>query len=572
WAHEIDLIGEPPRIRLRQKLQKSASMRGRPVNREEFERILMAIPKVRPHALLVLPFAPLPALLLALFGTRGETTIAFDLLLEVRIGLDDVSALFVGTAAFLWTLAGIYATAYLRGTRKPATFAGFWCLTLAGNLGVFLAQDAVTFYASFTVVSLPAYILIVHEATSKALRAGRIYIILAIVGETALLSGLLIAASEASTLMIGDVRSAIASSAERDLVLALMLMGFGIKAGLVPLHMWLPLAHPEAPTPASAVLSGAIVKAGIFGLVQFFAAGAGMGGWSVGLMIAGLFGAYYGVFVGLTQSNPKVILAYSTVSQMGLIIAALGAGLVSEEPAIVVALIALYAAHHGLAKGALFLSVGVVGHTARARSGLILAAVALVALSVAGLPFTGGAAAKAALKSAFYGPASLAVTASAAGTALLLLRFWLALRAQAVGVSDARPESRLTVPAFGCGAAALLLPWALLPLTGLEPSYVNSPANLWSTSWPVLAAVGVGLAAYFLRPTPPSIPPGDLIAVLERLQRLPPPRLPAFSVALPNRSAVLHNVLAQTERVLVEWSVAGLLLLGLVIGFTLLLS
>ncbi|MEM8852567.1 MAG: complex I subunit 5 family protein, partial [Pseudomonadota bacterium] len=450
--------------------------------------LVVAIPSVRPRAMVVLPFAPLPALLLALFGQRGETTIAFDLLLSVRLGLDDGTAMFVGMTALLWALAGVYATAYLRRTRKPATFAAFWCLTLAGNLGVFLARDVVTFYASFTVVSLPAYILIVHEATGRALRAGRIYMILAIIGETALLSALLMSAAEAGSLMIADVRAAIIGAPDRDLVLLLMLVGFGIKAGLVPLHMWLPLAHPEAPTPASAVLSGAIVKAGIVGLLQFFTAGSGMDGWSLALIIAGLFGAYYGVLVGVMQTNPKVILAYSTVSQMSLLIAAIGAGLAADDPLPVMALVALYALHHGLAKGALFLSVGVVDHTATHHRKLILAFIALIALSVAGLPFSGGAAVKAALKSLFDGPAGLAVTASATGTALILARFWFALCARPAETATARAETRLTLPVYACGIAALLVPWALLPLVGLQPGYINTPSNLWSTAWPVLLA------------------------------------------------------------------------------------
>lgn len=530
-----------------------------------------AIPALRPRALLVLPFAPLPALLVALLGTRGETTIAFDLLLEVRLGLDSETALFLGTAASLWAAAGVYATSYLRGTRKPATFAAFWCLTLAGNLGVFLARDAVTFYASFTVVSLPAYILIVHEATGKALRAGRIYMILAIIGETALLSALLIACGEAGSLMIADVRMTLVASPDRDIVLFLMLVGFGIKAGLVPLHMWLPLAHPEAPTPASAVLSGAIVKAGIFGLMQFFAAGSGMEGWSHGLIVAGIFGAYYGVAVGLTQSNPKVILAYSTVSQMGLVIAAVGAGIAADDPTTVLAVVALYAAHHGLAKGALFLSVGVVDHTARGGLALILAAVALVGLSVAGLPFTGGAAAKAALKSAFEGPAALAVTASAAGTALLLLRFWIALRVEASDAPGARADACLTVPVYLCGAAALAVPWFLLPMAGLEPGYINTPSNLWSTSWPLLVAVAIGVAGYALGPTPPPIPAGDLVAALGRFDRLPIPRLPSIPGAARLRSALFDIDPQRVERAVARWNVAGTIFLCFAIGSVLLL-
>lgn len=524
--------------------------------------LCVAHPAARPHAPFVLPFAPLPALLLALVGERGPETVAFDLLLGVHLGLDGTTPLYVGAAAALWALAGLYATAYIKSARKPATFVAFWCLTLTGNLGVFLARDAVTFYASFTAVSLPAYILIVHAATLNALRAGRIYMILAILGETALLAALLLGVAEAGSIMIADVKAAVAASSDRFHIALLLVVAFGIKAGLVPLHMWLPLAHPEAPTPASAVLSGAIVNAGIIGLVAFLPAGAGMTIISMGLVVAGMLGAFYAVLIGLLQSNPKVILAYSTVSQMGLVIAAVGASLVSSNPAAAQAAIALYCVHHGLAKGALFLSVGVIDHTARDRRPLIIALVAFAALSVAGLPLTGGAVAKTALKEGFEGVSSLAVTLSATGTALLLVHFLRVLRE--VPYQGQKGYWRLTMPLIACVIGAVVVPWALLTGTGVTPGDVASIPKMWSGLWPLLLAAAIFPVWGLVRRALPNVPPGDLIVLAERVWL---PRLPSSASGIGWRARSLTTLDPERlEAILIQWQVAGGLLLVIAIA------
>ena len=144
--------------------------------------------------------------------------------------------------------------------------------------------------------------------------------------------------------------------------LALLILGFGLKIGLVPLHVWMPLAYTAAPIPAAAVLSGAAVKAGVIGLIRFLPLRAALPGWGEALAALGLFSAFYGVAVGITQHNPKTVLAYSSVSQMGLIAAVLGMGLAAGDKASALAA-AFYAAHHVLVKGALFLAVGVVAAT-----------------------------------------------------------------------------------------------------------------------------------------------------------------------------------------------------------------
>ena len=119
------------------------------------------------------------------------------------------------------------------------------------------------------------------------------------------------------SLLIRDAATALPTSPQRDLILALLIAGLGMKAGLVPFHFWMPLAYSAAPTPASAVLSGAVVKASILGMIRFLPLETALPDWGTALAAAGLFAALYGVVIGITQRDPKVVLAYSSVSQMG---------------------------------------------------------------------------------------------------------------------------------------------------------------------------------------------------------------------------------------------------------------
>lgn len=454
--------------------------------------VLASVPAIRPHALRLLPLAPLPALWLALGGVQG-TTLAPDLLLGVTLGAQPPAALLLGLTAALWFAAAVHAQGSMAGTRKPAVFAGFWCLTLAGNLGVFLAQDVVTFYVAFAAVSLSAYFLVVHDGTPAALRAGRIYAALAILGEVCLLGAFVIGAAAADSLIIADIRAALPTAPMGGLATGLLIAGFGVKAGLMPLHIWLPLAHPAAPTPASAVLSGAIVKAGIIGMMMFLPVATGAGPV---LVVLGFATAFIGALAGLRVRAPKAILAYSTISQMGLVVALVGAATQLDGADMTPA--AYYAFHHGLAKGALFLSVAVVAASAgRWRVGTLVLA-GLVAVSVAGAPLTGGGLAKATAKSGLGPLAEFALTVSAVTTTLVLGWFLYRLAAgrrkePLDGRGDRlRPGLLIALPTLTMALAAFILPWWLWNgWSGLPADYPLRLATNWSALWPV--AVGMGL-------------------------------------------------------------------------------
>ena len=462
--------------------------------------------------------AALPALGYGLLWEPGAGIGLPWLLLGARFGLTETTRIFLLFTAFLWTVAGLYARPYLGNGADTRRFFAFFLLTMAGNLGLVLARDVASFYLFFTLMGFAAYPLVAHDRTERALRAAKAYLVLVLVGEAMLLPAVLLSAV-ASGNDLGDVPAGVAASPHRDLVILLVLGGFGVKAGALPLHVWLPLAHPAAPTPASAVLSGAMIKAGLLGWLLFLPLGAAeLSRWAFLCVAMGFLAAFYGVLVGLTQGNPKTILAYSSISQMGLMTVGVGAALAAPQALpLTLAAVTVYAAHHALAKGALFLGVGVseVARGGRYRvftiSGLLLAALAL-----AGAPLTSGAAAKAYLKTAkepLAAPWPEVIEAllqlGAVGTTVLMGRFLLA----------AWPRSEGDHASPGLWTPWVVLLGAVAALVAVLPDNAASTLDLvlsFSAFWPVAVGVVVflaGLLAVRRRGGGfgPRIPEGDLL-------------------------------------------------------------
>jgi formate hydrogenlyase subunit 3/multisubunit Na+/H+ antiporter MnhD subunit len=466
----------------------------------------------------LLGLAPIPALAAAALATEAAPLRMGAGRLRLIFELDGPGAVLLGVAALLWIAAGGYAATYMRDTRSPGRFVACWLMALTGCLGVFVAGDLVSLYAMLAMLTLGASGLVIHDETPRAWRSGSIYLVLALLAESVLLVGLVMLAGEipGDSLALRDAAAALATSSRRDLILALLVAGFGTKAGLVPMHVWMPLAHAAAPVPASSVLSGAVVKVGIIGLVRFLPLSSSLPDWGLLLTVAGFVTAFYGVVIGLTQRHPKAVLAYSSVSQMGVVVAVLGMGLAAGDATAAMAA-AFYASHHVLVKGALFLSVGVSAYTGAGRRAIVLVPAALLCLGLGGLPFTGGAIAKYAVKDQLdIGVVGWLAAASAAGTTLLMLHF-LSRLAQS-GAEDPRAAASvgLTVPWLAMAIAALVLPWLLYPATDLGPTAAAlAPQALWASLWPV--AIGAGIA-FALRGWPdrlPRVPEGDIAAIID---------------------------------------------------------
>jgi len=497
--------------------------------------------------------APLPGLAASLLARGAPPLVLDDAGLRLTLALDPAGATLLGVAALLWSTAGLYARSYLRDDPEAARFAEWWLPTLAGSLGVFVTADLFSFYVAFALASLPAWGLVVHDETARARRAGAIYLALAVVAEICLILAFALLAAETpgDTIAVRDVVPSLASAPGRHFTIALLLAGFGLKAGLVPLHVWLPLAHPAAPAPASAVLSGAIVKAGVIGLIRFLPADPALAGWGTALVAGGLFTAFYAVAMGVTQANPKTVLAYSTVSQMGGVTAILGMGLATGDAAAVPAAI-LVAAHHVLVKGALFLAVGAAA-VATARSVWIRAPAWVLSLALGGLPLTGGALAKLAAKGPMgEGPAATLAALSAAGTTLLMLHFLRRLARADSGAPGVRAPAGLLAPWLAAAAAALAVPWLLGPsLAGVGLADTLDRAELWAAVWPIGLGVAGAFAMERVAHVLPPVPEGDVVV------------FGAPAAAAARRCA---DALARADEKLRDWPVAGVALLTLALA------
>lgn len=475
--------------------------------------LLRRLRNVVPRLLWVAPF---PALVASIFSAWNVPLALSGAPYHVTLRLDAPGSMLLTAASLLWIVAGYYAPTFFRERGMGGSFAVCWLLTLTGSLGIFLAADLASFLLFYALVSLPAYGLVRYDDTPSARRAGAIYMGFALLGENLLLIGFVLLALNLPEggLMISDVVAALRSAPSRDAILSLLIAGFGMKIALLPMHFWMPLSYTASPIPAAAALSGAAVKAGIIGLIRFLPFETALPSWGGLLTTVGLCGAFYGVLIGITQSNPKTVLAYSSISQMGFLAAVLGMGL-SAGDSEAGPIAALYGAHHILVKGALFLAVGVAASTGAQRVAIVLVPGALIGLGLAGLPLTGGALAKLAAKAPLgYGLAGVIATWSAAGTTLLMLHFL-----RRVSLASAQ-DSRQTAP-FALVASwlilavlCLFLPWAYYSTAGLGSfSDALAPAVVWKTLGPVLVGVGLflGLRRWFNRL--PSVPCGDIVVL-----------------------------------------------------------
>lgn len=497
----------------------------------------------------LLALAPVPAILSAWLLPAGSQA-SFPAPFRMTLLLDQPGAILLGGAAVLWSAAGAYSSSYMG--RKPGSegFAVWWLLTLAGSLGVLIVADIVSFYLLFTLVSLAAYGLVAHEQTAAARRAGVVYMVLALLGEAVLLLAFVMLATGAPepNPLIRDAVATLPTSDYRNGAMALLMIGFAMKMGLAPLHVWLPLAHPAAPMPASAVLSGVVVKAGVIGMIRFMPMDVGMPVWGAALAAAGVITAYYGAAVGVTQQRPKTILAYSTVSQMGLVGAILGAGLAAADQE-AVGLAAYYGLHHTLVKGALFLAVGVAFASTGAARWAVLLVMAVLALSLAGMPLTSGALAKLAVKPMLgYGVLSIAVTLAAIGSTMLMLHFLNVMERETAGRPPETAPMGQVLPWLAVTLASLLIPWQLYPaFSDATAASAWTAASLWKVVWPMLVGALIFVAARRFAAIAGAVPEGDLLVLAERQNS----RLDKLLTAVDGLDVVLRR-----------WLPAGMVLLA----------
>ena len=290
------------------------------------------------------------------------------------LALDGLSALFMLPIAVLPALAAIYGGAYLRGFRGKASLGASWFffnLLVASMVLLVSARNGVLFLLAWEVMSLASFFLVTMENDRPDVRqAGWTYLVATHIG-TAFLLAMFFLLGGPNNSMDFDKFSA---GGQGGVIFLLAVIGFGTKAGFIPLHTWLPEAHPAAPSHVSAVMSGIMIKTGIYGLVRtlvFLGAPAEWWGWV--LVGIGVVSGVLGVLLALAQHDLKRLLAYHSVENIGIIALGLGLGVVGlarGDTALAVLGFAgglLHVVNHAMFKGLLFLGAGAVVHATGTR-------------------------------------------------------------------------------------------------------------------------------------------------------------------------------------------------------------
>jgi hydrogenase-4 component B len=296
-------------------------------------------------------------------------------------GVDRLSAFFVVVIALGAIPAALYAIGYTReyaGKHSLAAMGAAFNVFVAAMILVVLARNVLTFLVLWELMSLASYFLVITEhEREETLSAGWIYFVMTHAGFAALLVGFLLLMHATGTMSFTEWGAAAGKldATSRNLVFILFALGFGSKAGIIPLHVWLPRAHPAAPSHVSALMSGVMIKLGVYGLVRvaFDWLGAGPLWWGGAILLAGASSGVLGVLYALVDADLKRLLAYSSVENIGIIMLGLGAAMLfqaSNLPGLAaLALVAglYHTLNHAAFKSLLFMGAGAVLHATHTR-------------------------------------------------------------------------------------------------------------------------------------------------------------------------------------------------------------
>ena len=281
--------------------------------------------------------------------------------------IDGFRLIYCCIALFMWSVSLLFSKEYFAHYSHKARYYGFLILTMIATLGVFLSADLFTMFVFFEIMSLSSYVWVAQEETEEALKAGVTYLAIAVIGGMVMLMGLFLFNNAVGTLRMDEIYDAVhkvwaEKSSQIYTAGFCMLFGFGAKAGMFPLHFWLPKAHPVAPAPASALLSGILTKCGVFGILvltaEVFVHDVT---WGSVILILGVLGMFAGAVLAVFSINLKRTLACSSVSQIGFILVGVGMQcFLGEENALAVRGTFLHMVNHSLIKLLLFNLAGVV--------------------------------------------------------------------------------------------------------------------------------------------------------------------------------------------------------------------
>ena len=299
--------------------------------------------------------------------------------LPFHLRLDNLTAVFALLVGMVSAGISVFAAGYFRegeGT-APGLMSLQYHFFLASMLMVLLADDAYAFMVAWEVMALSSFFLVTTDHKHAEIRrAGYLYLLVAHIGAIAILLSFGVMTSGSGDYSFAGMRAQQLSPFWASAAYLLALVGFGAKAGLLPLHVWLPEAHPAAPSPVSAMMSGVMLKTAIYGLlrVSFDLVGETLWWWGVVAMTIGLLTAVFGVLYSTVQSDMKRLLAYSSIENIGLLAVALGLTLIFHSygmqalAALAMTALLYHCLAHAGFKSLLFLCTGSVLHATRERS------------------------------------------------------------------------------------------------------------------------------------------------------------------------------------------------------------
>src|SRR6266581_245437 len=325
-------------------------------------------------------------LLVSIAGLRGGS---FELLLPgilpagggLALGMDRLSAFFLLIIGAGVIPSALYAIGYTRHYKEnqASLMSIAFIVFIASMALVVLARNVLTFLVFWEAMSLASYFLVMTESDRRETRsAGWLYAVMTHAGLACLLIGFLAMSQATGSFAMADWAHAATppDAAARNLIFLVMAAGFLSKAGAIPFHIWLPRAHPAAPSHVSAVMSGVMIKLGVYGLIRigFEWLGPGPAWWRVLILIAGAVSALLGVLYAIIDSDLKRLLAYSSVENIGVILLGVGAALLFHSyhlnalAALALVAALLHSLNHAIFKGLLFLGAGSVLHVTGTRN------------------------------------------------------------------------------------------------------------------------------------------------------------------------------------------------------------
>ena len=306
-------------------------------------------------------------LIIGLYASLKDGPIEFMIPDVMGVGLhlkiDLLRYSMLAISALAWFLATMYSTQYLIKKKNRNRYYFFFMLTYAMTLGIFMSENILNLFTFFEAMSLTSYALVIHDEDRYSHEAGRSYLAMAIAGGMVMLLGILLAFDVTGTLDIYELGQTLPFLGNIKYFIAILIMfGFMIKASVFPLHTWLPKAYPAAPAPASALLSGILLKTGLFGILTVIVDIMGYDVYlSAAIYVLGIINIFLGGILAIYQRNIKRIIAYSSMSQTGFILMGIGlVGILGEHGGVALIGTILYMINHALFKILLFFGAGII--------------------------------------------------------------------------------------------------------------------------------------------------------------------------------------------------------------------